>query len=120
MMRWLIGIVVNAIIFIAIAGYFDQFYVASIGAALGASFLLSIINTFVRPILIIFTLPVTILSLGLFLIVINAFMLQFTDFLMGDAFEIHGFGMALLATIILTIANILIQKVVIEPFYEKR
>ena len=114
-MRWLIGIVINAILFIAFAGYFEGFYVASFGSALAASLVLSILNMLVRPILILFTLPITILTLGLFLLVINALTLLMTDALLGSSFEIDSFGLAFLTAIIMSIVNIIIQKTVIEP-----
>jgi len=113
-MKWLIGIVINAVIFIAIAGYFESFYLSSFGAALGASFLLSILNILVRPILIILTLPVTLVTLGLFLIVINAITLLLTESLMGSSFEIEGFGMALLTTLIMSLVNIILQNTILK------
>ncbi|MBN6885336.1 putative membrane protein [Cytobacillus horneckiae] len=112
-MKWLIGILINAILFMAIAGFFEEsFYLSGFGAALGASFILSILNILVRPILIILTLPITVLSLGLFLFVINAVTLLITDGLMGSSFEIAGFGTAILVSILMSIANVIIQKVV--------
>ncbi|WP_174728726.1 phage holin family protein [Mesobacillus harenae] len=114
-MRWLLGIVINAVLFMAFAGYFEEsFYLSGFGAALGASFILSILNILVRPILIILTLPVTIISLGLFLFVINAITLLLTDSLMGAAFEINGFGMAFFAAILMSVVNLVIQKTVFE------
>jgi putative membrane protein len=73
------------------------------------------LNLLVRPILILFTLPVTILTLGLFLFVINAITLELTDVLMGASFEINGFGMALMVTMIMSIVNLIIQKTILEP-----
>jgi len=113
-MKWLIGIVINAVIFIAIAGYFESFYLSSFGAAIGASFLLSILNILVRPILIILTLPVTLLTLGLFLFVINAVTLLLTESLMGSSFEIEGFGMALLTTVLMSLVNIILQNTILK------
>jgi len=114
-MRWFIGILINAVLFISIAGFLDEsFYVSSFGAAVAASVILSILNIFVRPILIIFTLPVTIFSLGLFLFVINAITLVLTDKIMGSSFEIASFGTALLMAIVMSLANIIIQKAVFE------
>ncbi|MBY0097064.1 phage holin family protein [Mesobacillus maritimus] len=113
-MKWLIGIVINAVIFIAIAGYFESFYLSSFSAALGASFLLSILNILVRPILIILTLPVTLVTLGLFLIVINAITLLLTESLMGSSFEIEGFGMALLTTLLMSLVNIVLQNTILK------
>ena len=109
-MRWIIGILINAIFFVALAGLFqDYFYLSGIGAAIGASAVLSLLNIIVKPILILFTLPVTILSLGLFLFVINAITLSLTDRLMGDSFEISSFGMCLLFSILLSLFNLIIQ-----------
>lgn len=110
-MKWVVSILVNAVLFIAISGFFpDSFYIAGFGAAVGASFILSILNILVRPLLIILTLPVTILSLGLFLFVINAFTLVMTDSLMGSAFEISSFGMAIVIAMLMSLANLVIQQ----------
>ncbi|WP_059172055.1 phage holin family protein [Bacillus sp. FJAT-27445] len=114
-MRWLIGIGINAVLFMAIAGYFDdEFRLSGFGAAIAASFLLSILNVLVRPVLILLTLPATILTLGLFLFVINAVTLLLTDALMGPAFDISGFGMAFLAAVIISLVNIVIQKFIMD------
>lgn len=118
-MRWLIGILINALLFIAFAGYFNGFHVSSFGAALAASLVLSVLNMIVRPILIIFTLPVTILTLGLFLFVINALTLLMTDSIMGSMFDIAGFGLAFLIAVIMAIVNVIIQKNVLDSRKEK-
>ena len=115
-MKWLIGILINGVLFMAIAGYFSEsFALEGFAAALSASFLLSIINIIVRPILVILTLPATILTLGLFLFVINAITLEITDYLMGEAFEIAGFGMALLASVIMSIFTLVLDKTLLKP-----
>ncbi len=113
-MKWLLGILINAVIFIAIAGYFESFYLSSFGAAIGASFLLSVLNILVKPFLIILTLPVTLVTLGLFLFVINAVTLLLTDSLMGSSFEIGGFWMALLTTVIMSFVNIVLQSTIFK------
>ena len=119
-MKWLVGILINAVLFMAIAGYFSEsFVLEGFSAALAASFLLSIINVIVRPILVILTLPVTILTLGFFLFVINAMTLEITDYLMGDAFEIAGFGMALLASVIMSIVTLVLDKTILKSSKEK-
>jgi putative membrane protein len=119
-MRWLLGIVINAILFIALAGFFEnEIYLSGFGAALGASFILSILNILVKPILILLTLPVTVLSLGLFLFVINAITLMLTDSMMGSSFEIADFGMALLTAIIMSVANLIIQNTVFRESKNK-
>ncbi|MEH7300896.1 phage holin family protein [Neobacillus drentensis] len=115
-MRWLIGCLINAVLFMALAGYFhESFQLTGFWAALQASILLSILNVLVRPLLILFTLPVTILSMGLFLFVINAITLELTDYLMGEAFEIQGFGMALFFAVMMSLVNIIIHKTILDP-----
>jgi putative membrane protein len=115
-MRWLIGCLINAVLFLALAGYFNEsFQLTGFMAALQASILLSILNVLVRPLLILLTLPVTVISLGLFLFVINAITLELTDYLMGSAFEISGFGMALFFAILMSFVNVIIQKTLLQP-----
>lgn len=120
-MRWLIGIFINAILFIAMAGYFEEsFYIKGFGAAVGASFVLSILNILVKPVLIILTLPITVFTLGLFLFVINGVTLLLTDAIIGESFQINGFGMAILIAFILSVVNLVIQNVIYDSKKEKR
>ena len=71
---------------------------------LGAAVLLGIVNAFVRPVVVILTLPVTILTLGLFLLVINAALLSLVAaFFQG--FHIAGFGSAVLGSIVVSITG---------------
>ncbi|TYR80094.1 phage holin family protein [Priestia megaterium] len=119
-LRGIVSILVNALVLIVIAGYIEAFQLSSISAAIVASLILSILNVLVKPILVLLTLPVTFLTLGLFLFVINAFTLMLTQSMMGDAFNIDGFGTAILAAIVMSILNTLIQKVVIEPLQQKK
>lgn len=114
-MGWLIHLLVNSITLIIVAHFFGQFHITGFGAAFFASIILSILNFIVRPILVILTLPVTVLTLGFFLFVINAITLKLTAAFMGASFVIDGFGMAILAAIIITILNTLIQKMLVEP-----
>jgi putative membrane protein len=110
-MRWLAHILMNAVLLLALAGYFESIHLSGIGAALFASILLSVLNTFVKPILILLTLPVTVLTLGLFLFVINALTLLMTAWLMGDAFDIDGFGAALFASLAISLFRIAIEAI---------
>jgi putative membrane protein len=119
-MKWVSSILVNSLVLIVVAGYFESFYIEGIGAAILASILLSVLNVLVKPILVLLTLPVTIVSLGLFLFVINAVTLWLTQAIMGDSFVIESFGAAIVAAIVISILNLLIQKVIIEPISERK
>jgi len=71
-----------------------------------AAVLLGVVNAFVRPILVILTLPISILTLGFFLLVINAGMLGLVALLLPN-FTISGFGAALLGAIIVSITGLI-------------
>jgi putative membrane protein len=78
------------------------------GTALIVALVLSIANVIVKPILILFTIPITILTLGLFLLVINAIIILLADYLV-DGFYVDGFWWALLFSLILSIFNSLFE-----------
>src|SRR5215218_11347955 len=71
---------------------------------IGAAFLLGLVNAVVRPVLVVLTLPITILTLGLFLLVINAAMLSLVSSLFQD-FTIDGFWSALLGACVISITG---------------
>ncbi|MDM5157229.1 phage holin family protein [Bacillus sp. DX1.1] len=124
-MRWIISLLVNSIVLIVVSGLLkgiapDAFYIANIQTAIIASVILSILNVFVKPLLILITLPITVLTFGFFLIVINAITLKIADSLLGDAFNISGFGVAILAAICISILNMLIDKAIVEPLSDKK
>lgn len=108
--RWLTTILINAVALFAVSHLFQSFYIESFETAIFAGLILSIFNLLVKPILILFTLPLTILTLGLFLFVINAFILVLTQSVMGDVFIIDGFGIALLAAVLIAIINTVLNK----------
>ena len=118
-MRWIAHILVNSLVLIVVAGYFESFYIDNVGSAIIASIIIAVLNAIVKPILILLTLPVTVLTFGLFLFVINAITLMMADSIMCAALEIDGFGAAVMAAIFISLLNLLIQKVVIEPLSKK-
>ena len=109
-LRWFLSIFLNAIALIAVAQLFNNFHLEGFGPAIIASIILSVLNVIIKPILVIFTLPITILTLGLFLFVINAITLMITQGVMGSTFVITGFGTALIASIVISIINLVLNK----------
>ncbi|MBU9712776.1 phage holin family protein [Evansella tamaricis] len=114
-MSWAVQIVVNAVVLLIISHFFAGFEVSGIATALLASFILALVNVIVKPILIVLTLPITILSLGLFLFVINAITLWITSLMMGSNFIIDGFGMAIVSAIIFAVLSALIHSTIVDP-----
>lgn len=82
--------------------------VRNFGSAMLAALVIGLLNAFVRPLLILLTLPVTVLTLGLFLFVINAFTFQLADKLL-DGFQVHGFWHALLGSVLYSLWGMVID-----------
>lgn len=112
MKKWILSLILNAVALLIVAEIFSGFIVETIWVALMASLILSLLNAIVKPILVLLTLPITVLSLGLFLFVINAITLWFTQMLMNSSFAIESFGLALIASIVISIINVILNRLV--------
>lgn len=100
-------IIVTSIIAFGLAYILSGVVIDSFWTAILFSIVLGLLNLIVRPLLIIFTLPITILTLGLFLFVINAIIILLADNLLGG-FEVKNFWWALLFGLLLsTLTSIL-------------
>lgn len=108
-MNWFGKILLNAVFFLVLSWLIPSFIVSSVWSAILASVVLAIVNALVRPILVFLTLPATIITLGLFLFVINGLMLLLTNKIMGDGFIIEGFGTALVIAILMTMFNMIVN-----------
>ena len=82
--------------------------VASFSAAMVAALVLGLLNTLVRPLLVLLTLPVTVLTLGLFLFVINALIFKLAAGVL-DGFKVTGFGAALIGSLIYSLCGMVID-----------
>ncbi len=80
---------------IAVAGFWSAFFAAAI---------LGVINTLLKPLLLLLTLPINIMTLGLFTFVINAVLLSLVSVIV-PGFEVRGFGAAFLGALVITITN---------------
>jgi putative membrane protein len=103
-MNWIIRFLLNGLAVVLTAYILPGVYVEDYGTALIVALILAIVNILVKPILIILTIPITILTLGLFLLVINAAIILFVDNLVRD-FRVDNFWWALLFSLIMSIFN---------------
>src|SRR2546425_7224300 len=92
-MGFLLRVLINAAALWVAASLIPGIALGGLGHTLLAALVLGIINAVVRPILIFLTLPITLVTLGLFIFVLNAFCLWLTSRLV-PGFEVHGFGAA--------------------------
>lgn len=109
--RWLL--LAAALLFVAYV--YPGVTVASFGAAMIAAFVLGLLNTLVRPLLVLLTLPVTLLTLGLFLFVINAAMFWSAASVL-DGFAVASFGAALIGSLIYSVCGLVIDRAVEAVF----
>lgn len=100
--RWII----NALALLLVAYLVPGFGVATLYTALIAALVLGLVNALVRPLLFVLTLPVTILTLGLFTFVLNALMIWLVSTIV-KGFTVEGFVPALLAAVILWVVSLL-------------
>lgn len=103
-LRWLL----LAAALLAVAHLYSGVEVKNFTSALWAALVLGLLNAIVRPVLVLLTLPATLLTLGLFLFVINAFMFYSAAWLL-DGLSVSGFGAALVGSLIYSAAGLVID-----------
>jgi putative membrane protein len=112
--KWLL----SAMALLAVAHFYSGVVVTSFTAALIAALVIGLLNIFVRPILVILTLPVTLITLGLFLFVINALMFYAASGLL-DGFDVRSFTAALIGSLLYSVAGMVIEAA-LEQLFKKR
>ncbi|MBF22461.1 phage holin family protein [Neopusillimonas maritima] len=96
--------VLNAVALLIVAYILPGITVASFWSALIAALVLGLLNTLVKPLLILLTLPITVVTLGLFLLVLNALVFWFAGSILRG-FQVNGFWWALLGALIYSIIS---------------
>ena len=108
-MRFLIRIIVIAAVSFGLAHVLSGIHIDTFWTAIVFAVVLAILNIFIKPLIILFTLPVTILTLGLFLFVINAIVVLLASRFV-DGIRIDGFWWALLFSLILSIVTSVLDR----------
>ena len=104
LLKWL----VTAVSIFIVANLFNLIYIENLQVLILAALVLGILNAFFRPFLLLLTLPINLLSLGLFTLVINAFLLYVVSGLVSG-FEITSFWKAFWAALLISIVSALIN-----------
>ena len=107
-MKFIFKIIVSALAVIITAYLLPGVKVVTPLTAIIVAAVLAFLDAIVKPLMILLTIPITIVTLGLFLIVINALMILLADYIV-DGFEVKGFWWALLFSFILTIVTSLLE-----------
>lgn len=112
MISFLVTWLVSAVALVITAQIIPGIAVTSFVAAAIAAIVLGLVNAIVRPILVILTLPISIITLGLFLLVINAISLLIAGAI-SPGFDVNGFWNALIGSVILSIISSLINHFIV-------
>ena len=116
-MKILLNLLTSTLAIIAATYLLPHVKVDNVFYAILLAFVLAALNSLIKPLLILLTLPATILSFGIFLLVINAAIILLADYLI-DGFKVDGFWWALLFSIVLSIITGLLNSL-INPEKEK-
>lgn len=103
-MGFLIRVLINAVAIYVVAAVVPGLEVSGVLAAIGAGLVLGLVNAIVRPILVVLTLPVTLLTLGLFIFVLNGVCLWLTSLLV-KGFAVHGFWAAIFGALLISVVS---------------
>lgn len=112
-MKFILNLLLTAVLVILLSYILPGVSTDGFMTALWVALALSVLNFIVRPILVILTLPITIVTLGIFLLVINAFIIMMADWLVSG-FDVANFWYALLFALLLAIARSILIKTVEE------
>src|SRR3954451_22190966 len=109
-MHLLIRWILNTLALFVVVELVPGFHYRSIVSLAIAALLLGLLNAIVRPILFVLTLPLTVITLGLFLIVLNAIMLEITAWFV-PGFRISGFGWAIAGAVVLGLISLVTSRI---------
>lgn len=104
MLETLISLILSSVAVFVAAQILPGVHLAGFGTAIAVAVVLGLINAFIRPIILILTLPINILTLGLFTLVIMAFMVMLVTYIV-PGFALDGFWYALIFALVLAIIN---------------
>jgi putative membrane protein len=112
-MNLIIKLLISTIVVFVLSYFLPGVHVTSLTGALMVAVVLGLLNTFLKPILVLLTIPVTFFTLGLFLLVINAIIILICDYFMAE-FYVDGFINALMFSVLLSIIQSILNKIFID------
>jgi putative membrane protein len=112
-MNFIIKLFISSIVVFSLSYFLPGVHVTSIVAALWVAIVLGLLNTFLKPVLVFLTIPVTLFTLGLFLLVINAMIVLICDYFIPE-FQVDGFITALLFSVLLSVSQSILNKIFVS------
>lgn len=112
MKNYLIKLLISTLL-IVVLSHFLKIEISDYAAAFFMAVALSFLNTFLKPILVLFTIPVTIFTLGLFLLVINAIIVKVADYFI-DGINVPSFLTAIIFGVLLSVSQFILNKIFVD------
>jgi putative membrane protein len=111
-MRFIIRVTVTSLAVFLLATLLPGVQVQNLGWAILVSVVLVLMNVYVKPLLVFLTLPITVFTLGFFLLVINACIILMTSHVLKEGFKVDGFWIAFLFSILLSMVTSLMERMI--------
>jgi putative membrane protein len=99
---------INALALLVVDAIFSRIWLDTTEATIAAAVVLALVNTYLRPFIVLLTLPINVLTLGLFTLIINAAMLKLVSWLI-PAFHVEGFWTAVGGALVISIVSFLLS-----------
>jgi len=115
----LLELLVSALTLMIASSIFKGFYVENIFYALITALIISVLNATIKPFLIFLTLPLTLLTYGIFYPVINVIILKLTSMLMGSSFIVEGWIIPFFITLFISVVTKILHSLIIKPIIER-
>lgn len=116
----LLELIVSALTLMLASTIFKGFYVENIIYAMLTALLISVLNATIKPVLIMLTLPVTIMSLGILYPIVNVIILKLASLLMGNSFIVEGWILPFFIAIFISLVTECLEALIVKPYIEGR
>lgn len=110
--EFIVGIIVYAVVLMIASSLFEGFYVKNFMFAIVAALILNLLNATIKPILVLLTLPLSVVSLGIAYPIVNVIILQLCDFIMGNSFDISGLIAPFIIAVFISVMKIFLDTVI--------
>jgi putative membrane protein len=105
---------INALALLVVDALFERIRLETNQATIAAAIVLALVNAYLRPLVVVLTLPINILTLGLFTLVINALMLMLVSWLI-PTFHVEGFWTAVGGALVISVVSVLLNSLLTQP-----
>ena len=110
--EFIVGIIVYAVVLMMASTIFEGFYVKNFIVGIFASIILTFLNSTIKPILVILTLPLSVVTLGIAYPIVNVILLKLCDFIMLGSFEINGIIAPFIIAIFISVMKIFLDSLI--------